>query len=466
MAEKNRKVVSIRKYGSRSTWNVGLVLFGIVFLYLLITLVTYLTKDRVTSYEVRQGSIQRDTAFTGLVLRSEMVYYAESDGYINYFQAAGSRAGTGDSVYTLSAEPLPETEETESQDVSVSQEDWNQILAEVQNYHETSDGQNFQTSTSLKQNVTDILQSKTSQNRAVQLSTLLAEGNVANMTVVQSTDDGILEYATDGFESLLPDDITDSDILRHDYTVTEFANNTKVKAGDPVYKLITDEEWTLVIKLTLETEKELRDMEMDGSTVRVRFLRDNQTMNASFQIINRGEDDAYGYLTFSSGMIRYAGERYLDIELELENESGLKIPKSAVTEKSVWLVPEDYLTTGGASSGEGFLVQKGDSAEFTAATVWYRDTESGMLYVDPGDLEAGDVLLMPESSLTFTVGEEGTLQGVYCINKGYAQFRQVQILTESEEYYIVAEGSSYGLSNYDHIALDGSTLQENDIVNQ
>ena len=205
---------------------------------------------------------------------------------------------------------------------------------------------------------------------------------------------------------------------------------------------------------------------MDGSTVRVRFLRDNQTKNASLQIINRGEDDAYGYLTFSSGMIRYAGERYLDIELELENESGLKIPKSAVTEKSVWLVPEDYLTTGGASSGEGFLVQKGDSAEFTAATVWYRDTESGMLYVDPGDLEAGDVLLMPESSLTFTVGEEGTLQGVYCINKGYAQFRQVQILTESEEYYIVAEGSSYGLSNYDHIALDGSTLQENDIVNQ
>ena len=80
MAEKNRKVVSIRKYGSRSTWNVGLVLFGIVFLYLLITLVTYLTKDRVTSYEVRQGSIQRDTAFTGLVLRSETVYYAESDG--------------------------------------------------------------------------------------------------------------------------------------------------------------------------------------------------------------------------------------------------------------------------------------------------------------------------------------------------------------------------------------------------
>ncbi len=34
-------------------------------------------------------------------------------------------------------------------------------------------------------------------------------------------------------------------------------------------------------------------------------------------------------------MIRYADERYLNIELIFEDESGLKIPKSAVVEKAL-----------------------------------------------------------------------------------------------------------------------------------
>lgn len=39
-------------------------------------------------------------------------------------------------------------------------------------------------------------------------------------------------------------------------------------------------------------------------------------------------------------------DRYLDIELILEDESGLKIPKSSVTKKDFYLVPENYLTQG------------------------------------------------------------------------------------------------------------------------
>ena len=39
------------------------------------------------------------------------------------------------------------------------------------------------------------------------------------------------------------------------------------------------------------------------------------------------------YLGFDNSMIRYVNERYLDIEMILEDQSGLKIPKSAETEK-------------------------------------------------------------------------------------------------------------------------------------
>ena len=73
---------------------------------------------------------------------------------------------------------------------------------------------------------------------------------------------------------------------------------------------------------------------------------------------------------------------------------------------------------------------------------------------------------MPESSDTVTLGKTDSLKGVYNVNKGYAVFRQVQILSEGDEYYIIAEGNSYSLSNYDHIALNGDSVRDNQIVSQ
>ena len=64
-----------------------------------------------------------------------------------------------------------------------------------------------------------------------------------------------------------------------------------------------------------------------------------------------------GVLTFDHSMVRYAGERFLDIELILEDESGLKIPKSAVVQKEFFLIPADYITQGGNSQASGVLVK-------------------------------------------------------------------------------------------------------------
>lgn len=467
MSEKKNEIVSIKSYGKKNRWNIGTILFGFIFLYLVFAVIMYLTKDRVTSYEVRQGSILKDTAFTGLVLRDETVYYAETDGYLNYFLPNGSRVGNGDNVYTLSQDPLPEPENTtENQQISVSQEDWSSIASLVQAFHETNNGQNQAPAKTLKAGITDLLEGTTEQSKVNRLSAFVSENGNEGVSVYQSPDDGVIEYSVDGYESINPDMITDQDILQHEYTKTEYGDNEKIKAGDPVYRMITSEQWTVVIKLTPEIEQEFREMEIDSTVVKVRFTKDNKTMNGSFKIINRGKDDAYGYLTFYSGMIRYANDRYLDIELILEDESGLKIPKTAVTEKEFYVLPEDYLTTGGASSGNGVLLQKGDSVEFVPVSVYYRDAEEGEYYITSDKLKRGDILQLSESAETYAVSEKKTLKGVYNINKGYAVFRQVQVLCESEEYYIIEEGNKYSLSNYDYIALYADSVQENQIINQ
>ena len=74
------------------------------------------------------------------------------------------------------------------------------------------------------------------------------------------------------------------------------------------------------------------------------------------------------------------------------------------------------------------------------------------------------MLLKPDSLEIYPLTEKRPLKGVYSINKGYAVFKQIKILCESDDYYIIEEGNSFGLSNYDHIALDSQNIKENDVV--
>ena len=56
------------------------------------------------------------------------------------------------------------------------------------------------------------------------------------------------------------------------------------------------------------------------------------------------------------------------------------------------------------------------------------------------------------------------LEGVYCINKGYAVFRKVVIIDQNEEYCIVESGTTYGIAQFDNIVSDSSTVKEEEIL--
>ena len=54
-------------------------------------------------------------------------------------------------------------------------------------------------------------------------------------------------------------------------------------------------------------------------------------------------------------MITFSTERFINIELLLENESGLKIPNTSIAEKEFFMVPKEYITKGGKQGKEGVL---------------------------------------------------------------------------------------------------------------
>lgn len=455
----DHNLTNIQTYRRRPHFNIGIVIFGIILIYLIITVFTYFTSKHISVYEVREGSILRDTAYTGLIIRNEQIIASEADGYVNYFSPEGSKVGARTDVYTLSNEKLNFRETGSDGQAVLSADEQAALLLKIQSFSENSDDAQFRDVYTLKDNINNVLESKSSQSRQAQLKEMLAQ-NQTRLNVYKAASDGIILYSLDGFETVAAEDVTEAMLSKENYKVETMANNASVKTGAPLYKLITSDTWTLVISLSADAAKEMEDLKR----VKVKFSKDNQTERADFEI-RRASGATLGFLTFHSSMIRYMKERYLDIELILEDESGLKIPKSSVIDKKFYTVPRDYLTQGGNSKDTGVLVDTGkDTAEFKKVDVYYWDQENDTMYLDPQVFDENTALVRPESTETYPLKATKALKGVYNINKGYAVFKQIEILCESDEYYIVKAGNDYSLTNYDHIALDGGTVTENSVV--
>lgn len=454
---------NILKYRKRKHLNIGIIIFGIIFVYLIATIVMYLTAPQITVYEVRQGSILKDNAYTGLAVREETVVYSDSQGYANYYAEDNSKVKVGTKVYTLSDEELEFEDATVTDaQATLSTEEKYSLLLKIQSYNNQFQENDFSSTYQLKNEMQSSINKITSQSKTDQLNTMISSGAYSNLVVKTASKDGIVVYATDGMEDLTLDTVSLEQLQKTNYKKNEFTSNRKVSSGDAVYKLVTSDKWYLLIEVSDETQAALTEKK----TVKVNFKKDNQEMKASISFLEQFNKPVL-CLSFNNSMIRYVNDRYLDIELILEDESGLKIPKSAETSKDFYVVPKSYLTVGGNSSSDGVMRQQSNSkgetiTEFLKVTVYYEEDE--YIYLDPNVFEKGDVLLKPDSSETYALQETRSLKGVYCINKGYAVFKQIQILCESDEYYIIEEGNSFGLSNYDHIALDSTNIKENDVV--
>lgn len=453
---------NIVQYRKRKQMNIGIVIFGVIFIYLIATIIMYITAPHITVYEVRQGSILKDNAYTGLAIREETVVHTETSGYVNYFAEDTSKVRVGTKVYTLSDEKLVFEEISTDVEVSLTEEERGLLVRRIQSYNNQFQEDDFAITYRLKSELQGSLDKIASHSKADQLESMLSAGTVSGLTVKTSLKDGVIVYSMDGLEELTLDTVTSEHLHKTNYKKTDFNSNRQINSGEAVYKIVTSDSWQLLVEIDEDTKTALAEK----STVKVNFKKDNQEIRAKLSFIE-GRETPVLCLSFDNSMVRYVSDRYLDIELILEDETGLKIPKSAKTTKEFYVVPNTFLTLGGNSSSDGVMRQQKNSdgnviTEFLQVTVYYEEDE--MIYLDPNEFAEGDVLLKPDSAETYPLQETRSLKGVYSINKGYAIFKQIKILCESDDYYIIEEGNSFGLSNYDHIALDSKNIKENDVV--
>lgn len=478
--KKKGKVVKYKK-----PFNIANVFFGAILVYMLIYLYMFLTSVHISGYEVIAGSLATDKQFTGLVLRTEEIFQASTAGYIDYYATEGSKVSGSSIVYSVDESGrMSEYLEENSGELSLSEENYISLKNDISSFSNGYERNDFSEVYDFHDMINGNILELSNQTLLSEMEELL-EADAGAFQRVYAEKSGIVAYHIDGYEAVTPDTITPEMFDKAAYEATNLRNVELISAGDPVYKLVTDENWSVIVPMSEEQIKEIAYEQVTAengdvtteqrSVIEIKFLKDNTTSWGYISILNM-HGQQYLQIDFNNSMVRFAGDRYLDIQFLVDDTSGLKIPSSAITTKEFFVIPAEYVVKSGDEDKEGFMVESfdedGHSTQKFVAPTFYSDTD-GMIYIDPNQgsftsneayIKEGDRIINLNSNDMYQVGKTAELEGVYNINQGYTLFRKIKVLYANEEYTIVEEGTTFGLTIYDRIVLNAEAVKEDQVI--
>ena len=442
--------------------NIALFIFLLIVVYVIILGVGYFTKEHISIYEVNTSEISDDSPIYGFILRSEEVVKTSDAGYINYYNAEGTRVGKGDVVYTIDSdgevsnmlEQLQKTNTTTDTIASMRE-----VISSFQNnlslakYSQVSD---------FKYDVNNVLLEQSRGTLYNDLNKALkSSGKNKDFTKVTAQKSGVISYSVDGYEGITQDDLTAE--LLDEYgkaTRKQIQGKEMTQAGSPVYKLVTNNDWSIIVKLNDDYYNQLKELDF----VKVTVEKDDISFNAAVTLYDK-DGFHFARLSTSRYMEHYINDRFLKIEFTLKTAAGLKIPNSSILEKDYYVLPANVITKGDEGNGViKRIIDKNGKATKQFTSLGDSEYLDGKYYVRDSVVSGGDIVLNMETGDDYIVSSKEKLYGVYCVNAGYCEFRPIDIQYQNKEYTIVADSTYGGLAAYDHIVVDPKNLQDDDFI--
>lgn len=458
---RNNKIV---KYRKPLRINIGMIIFAVIFVYIIICVFMYFKQKHIEGYQVTMGALSSNNIYKGIALRDEEIVQAPKAGYVNYYAREGERVGMGNLVYTLDESGrLADYINAETTDSTLTSKDLMELRTEILGFKNNFDPQFFSSVYDFKYNVKGTVLKLANANILENVDKINASGMSELISFCNAPSTGILIYSVDGYEDLTLEQMTGELFDMKNYEKTQLISNELVEAGQPVYKISKNEDWSIVI----QTDKDKADELVEAEYVKVKFMKNQDISWGEVSTYTNVEGDIFVKLTFTNSMITFCTDRFIDIELILEEDTGLKIPNSSIVEKEFFIVPKEYIIQGGNSSNYGVMREdyneEGEPTTEFVETAIYGETETEY-YLDDMILRIGNYIIKPESTEKYAVSKRGSLTGVYNINKGYADFKQINILYQNDEYSIVKSNTQYGLNVYDYIVLDAGAVEDNEFI--
>lgn len=312
--------------------NIGIVIFVIIIIYVIFNLISYLTSSPVAEYEVGQGTIATNHVYHGLILRDETVVYAGQSGYINYYLKNGAKASVNDVVYSIdtSGELSRQISDAASTGDTLDPETLKEVSSELDVFRNSYDSNTFSSVYTFKNELNAQLTQTLSMNALSSLNEDV-KAAVENNTFYKKKSEkpGIIVYYTDGYESVTTDNFTADQFNMADYKRNSLDDQEQVTANTPAYKRIDSEKWNILLPVSEDMAKQLKDNEY----IKIRFCKDDFTLTVPYSLTKK-DGSYYVNLSLKTAMIRYVNDRFVDVELVVSEKTGLKIPNSAITKNS------------------------------------------------------------------------------------------------------------------------------------
>ncbi|MBE7721756.1 MAG: hypothetical protein E7243_19935 [Lacrimispora celerecrescens] len=461
--KKNKKII---RYRRPLNINVGMIIFALIFVYMVFSVTAYIRRDKVQFYEVQEGSIVNNKNYTGIILRQEEVKNADRSGYVNYYVREGKRASNGTRVYSIdeTGNLTSFLAENSEEKVTLTPENLSELKKQLTAFSLTYDNNQFHSVYDTKYALEAEVMEYMNFNALDNLGDRMDQAGI-NFEQVKADKAGIVSYGVDSYEGLQPNAISETAFDRSTYTKTITKSGKLIEKGAPVYKIISSDLWSIVFPMTEEDAKSYGDK----TSLTIEFSGRGLRASGSFSVLTGTDGKTFGKLDFDKYMVQFASDRYVDFEIVSDRVDGLKIPVTAVTKKDFYLVPMEYVTQGGDSQSTGFnkeiYSQSGTSVVFVPTEIYY--SEGNNYYIEMGaedGFKSGDYIVKPNSTERYQIGTSASLQGVYNINKGYAVFKQIDVLASNDEYYTVKKNMTYGLAVYDHIVLNAESVSEGELI--
>ena len=454
MAGKRRSgnVVKMKRKNSKVT-GFFLILFAI---YILLQGTLSLTKDHVSIYEVTEKKIADDNLVRGIIIRNEKLVNSDQEGYINYYVADGTKVGARTKIYSIdqTGQIYNQLANADTGEIKLNAQNTSDIRSEISSYKAAYSMSDFGETYNFKYNLDNTISELTNARLLDNVTKILKEqGGESSFQFGSAGESGIVSYTSDDPKQL--------------------RKTESVKAGSPIYRLVTNESWSVVFPLSKEQFKNIQQEKT--VTVTLKKIQAKVTPQVTTFTMDGGY---YARIDLKRYMIQYINNRYLDLEIKMNDEAGLKIPKSSILQKEFYKIPVDYVVTG--QSGDTIVkavYKKNGSVDYEPCDTTILSFDDGTsqaegeekkekyCYIPADDFKAGtEISTDTLGSSLFRLSETEKLDGVYCCNKGYCEFRPVEISYQNNEYCIIKKNTSGGLSAYDHIILDPKVIREDDII--
>ena len=460
----SKKIIPYRK---KRTFNVGVIIFLLVFFYLILILVKFATRKQIRYNEVVEGSMSENKTHTGLILRDESVQVSPDGGYINIYMRDGKRAAVGSRVYSLDAtgDLKKLMEASAGKEDTISDSSVIEMKKKLSNFTSNYSDSDFEYVYDTKY-LLDNAASEYSNLINIENIDNISNENGLSLNVVTSPYSGEISYAMDDIAEKKEEDLTKSDFDTSKHPISYIKNEQLIEAETKVYRIVNSESWSIYF----EFEKGEEELYAEKKALTVKFKSNGLTLTGDYSVVETKDGYSLGKLTFDKYMVQFISNRYAEFDIQSSVVNGLKIPSKCVLEKDFYTIPVEYMAKGGDGVSDGFYKQV--DKDGTTSTVFVPEdiikiTDTNCyISTENKDIASGDKLIKPDSNEIFEVSNKEKLLGVYNINKGFTVFKNIDILGSNKEFYIVDKGTKYGLKVYDHILLNPDGFKEGDFIYQ